>query len=279
MEEQKEVVFAFNHDVKEMPILLSAGLLEPNKIGLTWKAIILLAALYTIIWVVLYGIVYNKVVFTSVLHGYLFGLIIYFIGEIIYRSRYWIFQDNQTKDFVQFYSSSPYMVLEKNNVYEFSKENVPLKEKTINSKIKHELENKTDNYGFIVDKNIFNHNLKNNEIKAVTYGDYSRKHNISNKFNNETGLRGTFPIGVETAFKLVLIIVSIGILVSNRQKNRFNLVFPWIIYVVIFSLLQETIWIWNSFTYAFENELWLKNFLLLISYALSITVISITLFH
>ena len=48
------------------------------------------------------------------------------------------------------------------------------------NRTKEELENKTDNYGFIVDKNIFNHNLKNNEIPpsfslhilVIIYGNY-----------------------------------------------------------------------------------------------------------
>jgi hypothetical protein len=278
MNNQKEVVFAFNHDVKEMPILLSSGLLEPEKIGLSWKTIIMIAIIYTLIWGILYYTVYNKVIFTSVLHGYLFGLIIYFIGEYFYRSKYRIFQDETNNEFTQFYTSEPYMVMKKNDVYKFSKTNIQLKDKTINSVVKGQLENKIDNYGFIIDNKKFKENLQKN-VEAVSYGEYSRTHNISNKFNGEPGLRGTFPLGVDTAFKLVLIIVSIGILVSNRKRNRFNLVIPWIIYVVIFSLLQESIWLWNSFTYAFENELWVKNFLLLVSYALSITVISITLFH
>jgi len=256
MDNQKEAIFAFNEDTEEMPILLSSGLLNPNVIGLSWRVILNISIIYTLIWSVLYYIVFNKKIIKSVIYGYLFGLIIFIAGELVYKSPYWIVQNEKTNEFNQYYSTMPYMVMSKNNYFI----------------------NKNDKYtGFIIDKKVFEKDTKINNIKTQSYGEYSRTHNISSKFNNEPGLRGTFPLGVDTAFKLVVIIISIGILVSDRSKSRFSIVLPWIIYVVIFSILQETVWIWNSFTYSFENELWLKNFLLLIAYSLSITVILITI--
>ena len=251
---KKEVVFGFSKDVKDMPLQTASGLIQSDMIGINWSLSLKILLAYTLLWGILLYFSYDEKIYRSVLFGYFFGAIYYVIGEMIYSSPYWKFQDKTDKKVISFYSKSPYRIVteDRYNIYPKDK-------------------------GFIVDRSQFEQDIKDGKIKAEFYSDYSKTHDVAERFKDSISLKGGYSVGVDAAVKLTIITLSIGILVSSRSLKNFKYILPWIIYAIIFSIIQESVWLWNPFMILTRTELWIKNLLLLIGYSLSVTVISIVL--
>ena len=212
---KKQVIFAYNKDNKIYPqeiVTFEGG----------WKIFSQILALYTAIWFMLYYFSNTPELKYSVFGGYFFGLLI--LGYRYYEggSNLWAVNiDNKQTGML---SSTDYIQV------------------ILDDKLKKKLPNKQ---GFIMDKTLFEKYVNEKKIITETTPEFFNKLKLGKQWTEASDHIKGSTLREQTLYHLNYIILSLGILLGVQNYKKYKSIFPWMLYVLLFSISQIGTWLWS----------------------------------
>jgi hypothetical protein len=211
---KKQVIFAYNKDNKVDPqaiVTFEGG----------WKIFTQVLIMYTIIWLLLYTFSNTPELKYSVFFGYLFGLIILGYRYYYGGSNLWgVNIDNKQTGML---SSTEYIQV------------------ILDDTLKNKLPTHT---GFIMDKAIFNKYVKEKKIITETTPEFFSKLKLKKQWTQAQDHTKNTTLKEHTLYHLNYIILSLGILLGVKNYKKYKSIFPWMLYVLLFSISQIGTWLW-----------------------------------
>ena len=250
----KEVVWLSNVNSKYIPRL--TGIDQTR----TKKGAYLL--FYIFIWALSYLYLKNKLVSKKpILIGFISGILLLLLFDFLNDQEYFISINNKQK-YILTYNPDAFYVILKNDSFKTNNSTGTIMKKDVLDKLirekKIKVEKLVDYYNPFKNKKL-DGNLWKNVSKPIDSGD------DYNQLDDAT-------------FNYMVVIFTLGIVVSGISKSKLFHVLPWLILSCIFSLCSQSLFRWNSSYKQVLDEFILKQkaFILGISFGIT-SIISLFL--
>ena len=215
IDKKDEVVFVYNKDSIVYPQ-------EIVEIKGGWKILIQILLLYTIIWAILYHFANTPNLIYSAFFGYLFGFIILAYRYYNGANNLWSVNiDNNQTGFLT--SNMGFNVITKDKL----KEKLPT------------------HIGFIMSKKNFDQLIKGKKILAESSDKYFSNLPLKSQWTEASKHMSGTIVREQTLYHLNYIILSLGILLGVKNYKTYKSIFPWMLYVLMFSISQIGTWLWS----------------------------------
>ena len=250
----KEVIWLSNVDSKYIPRLTGIDQTRIKKGAYLF--------FYIFVWVLSYFYLKNKLVSKKpILIGFISGILLLLLFDFLNDQEYFISINNERK-YILTYNPNAFHVILKNDAFKINNNTGTIMKKDVLDKLIREKKIKVEK---LVD--YFNP-LKHKKLDGNLWKHVSKPIDSGSDYNQLD----------DATFNYMVVIFTLGIVVSGISKIKLFYVLPWLILSCIFSLCSQSLFRWNSSYKQVLDEFILKQkaFILGISFGIT-SVISLFL--